>query len=127
MCRNVYCECENCRCEDCSCNVFTISVVEKTGRHPNFGKGSHRGFIVNGIEGGVLNLRRNVNYFIEYNDMSQRNPLYFTTSNVGILDGERLTPNITDPMIVRFDKSFPNLFFYQSTENSDMGGIVNLN
>lgn len=107
--------------------MFTISVVEKTGRHPNFGKGNHRGFIVNGVEGSVLNLKRNVRYFINYNDILENNPLYFTKSNVGMLREERLTPEVTSSREIVFDKTFPSLFFYQSTKNPAMGGIVNLN
>lgn len=108
-------------------NIIAVTVQPKTVAHPFFGSGSMLGFVVNGVEGGKLDLKRNVVYTFDYNDPTQAHPLYFTSSDTGGGPGQFPgTPVITTKTNVCFDDSFPSSFFYQCTKHERMGGIINL-
>lgn len=110
---------------------FKITYAPKM-HHPWTGTGDPLGFVINGYEGGTLNLKRNTPYkFIYASPDAQAHPFYFTTSSVGgIGDNNRIpkSPEINKEgeMMITFGKDYPDTFYYQSANDPSMGGIVKL-
>lgn len=122
---------------------FVITYGPKIS-HPWRNTGSTTGFIVNGVEGPTLNLKRGIPYKFTYASPPGQYPFYFTKSEMGgegftISDpkkrqripgspilGESESPLDLTTVTVIFDNHYPSTFYYQSTNYPRMGGIIHL-
>jgi len=131
MCQNEVCPREICDCEICQCNVLNVEVKKKTPRHPFYGKGSDKGYVINGVEGAELELKVGEKYLIKY-QISQfgqnrrfynnpEHPFYISTGPYGKGEG-RLSEDITKPTTISFDR--PGTFYYACSKHPYMGGVI---
>jgi hypothetical protein len=109
--------------------IITYSPKDK---HPWKSTGSAVGYAVKGVEGGTLNLKRNIPYKFTYASPAILHPFCFTRSNIGGITDKngriRNSPEIIKEgtTIITFGREYPDSFYYQSTQDARMGGIVNL-
>jgi hypothetical protein len=113
--------------------ALSFTVVPKM-KHPWLGTGSQSGFSINGEEGGTLNLQRNTPYMFHYDAGTGGDALYFTSSTTGGDLSNQLpsAASASSPIqpgesrTVTFDASYPSTFYYQSSANPSMGGVIHL-
>lgn len=122
---------------------YSVRIMDKQSTHPYFGRGSPKGYSiigaedsVCGISGGKLVLQRGRTY--EFDIFTGRDcvtreleqePFFFTTNPVGgNSDGNifGVTPTVNGVLRITVDESVPKQFFYQSTNNKFVGGIVEI-
>ena len=108
---------------------ISVEVRPKTIKHPFFAQGSMMGYVVNGVEGLALDLKRNTPYRFVINN--EEHPLYFTSGNTGgklnyDTGYEKLSNSFTTPTMVVFGSEFPNNFYYQCALHEKMGYTITL-
>ncbi len=111
-------------------NVFNVTVGPKTRQHPFFGQGSMLGFIINGVSGLPLYLKKGKSYTFHID--TPGHPFYFTTSNTG--GTGQPTGSVTSQLpIVKGTfiltiglAGLPNTFYYQCMLHPKMGSYVYL-
>lgn len=106
-----------------------VVVAPKTAQHPNYGKGSPLGYVVDGVQGRALALKYNQVYQFEF--LNADHPLYFTTSDKGGSGAPGRIPGsitpFTIPTLVTFHPAiYPQNFYYQCALHEYMGYTVNL-
>jgi len=62
---------------------INITVAQKTANHPNFNVGDAMGYVVDGVEGAVIELEAQQTYKITVQNVACDYALYFTSSAVG--------------------------------------------
>jgi len=114
---------------------FIIDVANKTPQDPFFGMGFQQGFTVNGIQGGLINVKRGGTYRFTYkggNPLSQGcfHPFYLTRSSVGA-GIEPIPMSSTNSVLcdgqsidVTFTSAFPPMFYYGCQVHPYMGGPI---
>ena len=112
-------------------NTFSITIATKNMTHPNFGQGSAFGLVVDGVQGGVINLTIGETYM--FNVTTPTHPVYFTMSAMGgISFPGRITTGVTNDQITNGvmtftpDNTLPLQFFYQCGVHTFMGWEVRL-
>lgn len=112
-------------------NPFVITIATKNATHPYFGQGDPVGLVVDGVQGGVINLTIGETYMFIVNTPSH--PVYFTPDQVGGAGFPgRITTGVQNDQItsgtITFtpDNTLPAQFFYQCGVHDNMGWMVML-
>jgi hypothetical protein len=111
---------------------FTIKIVRKSERHPEYKRGSEFGFAIQGVEGALLEVKRGQSYYFRYESpapIAVKHPLYFTKSPIGgargagSLPGFPILKNVPEAL-VHIPDNAPKNFYYQCTLHNYMGGPI---
>lgn len=127
--KNFLIEC-NCR-KNYGITKYIVKIEKKTEKHPNFNKGSENGYVLNNVEGPVITLKRGKTYTFQMEDVSEVNPFYISTNEVGQgenpYEGNEVTNQYAaDNEILLFkpNENTPNELYYQSGVNAYVGGKI---
>lgn len=110
--------------------TFSVTVDTKDANHPNFGRGSNFGFVVDGMPGKELALTRGVTYTFAVRTGIQHD-FYFTTSPVGHGAGA-VTDGVVGQFIYNGDAQFtptattPSVVYYECRNHKYMGGKIHV-
>lgn len=118
--------------EDPSSTVFTVTVANKTGEHPNSDRGFGEGYVIDGEQGRELTLERGQTYVFQMEDVSSIHPFYISTSEVGAgadpfadgVSGNGVTGDGT--LVFTPDENTPDLLYYQCQVHQYMGWRINI-
>ena len=113
--------------------TYTVTVASKTSAHPYFGVGSSNGYLINGIESPIIEIKGNdtskpYHYKFDQSDSSNSgHPLLFY-NNVGKTTGfsTGVTTNGTPGQagaytMIAVDSQTPNILYYQCSSHANMG------
>ena len=113
--------------------TYTVTVASKTSAHPYFGVGSSNGYLINGIEAPIIEIKGNdtskpYHYKFDQSDSSNNgHPLLFY-NNVGKTTGfsTGVTTNGTPGQagaytMIAVDSQTPNILYYQCSQHANMG------
>jgi tetratricopeptide (TPR) repeat protein len=109
---------------------FTITVEKKSPRHPNYGRGSEIGFVVDGVPGEELVLTRGVTYVFHVRTNVQHD-FYFSTSPMGrgagtVTDGIRGQFTYIGDVSFTPSASTPEVLYYECRNHAYMGGKIHI-
>ncbi len=106
-------------------NAHVISLKSKSEKHPFYGVGDATGFIVDGVEGGELVLKRGESYHFQINSTPMHD-VYISTDEMGwgakIVE-EGVDGNFTfdGVMTIIPNENTPDIVFYQCQNHKAMG------
>ena len=113
--------------------TYTVTVASKTSAHPYSGVGSSLGYLINGIESPIIEIKGNdtskpYHYKFDQSDSSNSgHPLLFY-NNVGKTTGfsTGVTTNGTPGQagaytMIAVDSQTPNILYYQCSQHANMG------
>ncbi len=106
-------------------NSYTISLKVKSEKHPFFGVGDSTGFVVDGVEGKELVLKRGESYYF-YVDSTPMHDMYLSTDEMGwgsnIVE-EGVEGNFTFKGVITItpNENTPDILFYQCQNHKAMG------
>ncbi len=106
-------------------NSYVISLKVKSEKHPFYGVGDTKGFIINGVEGKELVLKRGERYHFQVNSTPMHD-VYISTDEMGwgakVVE-EGVEGNFTFDGVVTMmpDESTPDVVFYQCQNHKAMG------
>ncbi|MDH5301243.1 MAG: hypothetical protein OEW58_07780 [Gammaproteobacteria bacterium] len=109
-------------------NTVLISVDSKDKSHPEFGEGHPNGFLVNGVMGDDIIVRRGDKFTFRV-DTDVKHDFYITTSAVG-WGGSVYTTGVTGQftykgdVVLQTDESTPETLYYQCRNHKNMGGRI---
>ena len=113
--------------------TYTVTVASKTSAHPYFGVGSSLGYLINGIESPIIEIKGNdtskpYHYKFDQSDSSNSgHPLLFY-NNVG--KTTQFTTGVTTNgtpgssgayTMIAVDSQTPNILYYQCSSHANMG------
>ena len=113
--------------------TYTVTVASKTSAHPYFGVGSSLGYLINGIESPIIEIKGNdtskpYHYKFDQSDSSNSgHPLLFY-NNVG--KTTQFTTGVTTNgtpgssgayTMIAVDSQTPNILYYQCSSHGNMG------
>jgi hypothetical protein len=111
--------------------TFQVTVKAKTSAHPYFNQGAPNGFVIDGVEGKELTLKRGTTYSFVIN--TPGHPFYLTTSPAGgmgasgeVTAGVTGSRSSTGTLTFTPDASHPALLYYQCAVHSPMGWKINI-
>jgi hypothetical protein len=111
-------------------NHFSVTAEGKDATHPNFGKGSSMGFVVNGAQGRTLVLVRGNTYTFDVNT-GVMHDFYLTTEAVGwgaatLVEG--VEGNFINKGALTFTPlaSTPDTVYYGCRNHQLMGGMIHV-
>lgn len=109
-------------------NTFLVTVAAKGSEHPNFGTGHTKGFVVNGVQGKALVVKRGETYRFDVQTDIQHD-FYLSTSAVGwgaAVLAEGVKGNFTYKGEVAFapGPTTPEQVYYQCRNHKAMGGAI---
>ena len=110
---------------------FTVRVTTKTPQHPYFGQGSSLGYVVNGVEGRELTLKRGTTY--TFSISTPGHPFYITIDSVGDNSGigevtEGVSGSRTQDGTLMFTPTaaHPDTLYYHCWIHPNMGWMINI-
>ena len=123
---------------------FSIRIGPKTPQHPFYNRGSDLGYMITqgtgtgcGVSGARLDLYRGRTYEFDVyttrdcvTGQTRDQPFFFTTDpNGGSANGAlfAITPTVNGTIRITITDNLPQIFYYQSTEDPNVGGYVVLN
>jgi len=113
--------------------TYTVTVASKTSAHPYFGVGSSNGYLINGIEAPIIEIKGNdtskpYHYKFDQSDSTNNgHPLLFY-NNVG--KTTQFTTGVTTNgtpgqagayTMIAVDSQTPNILYYQCSQHANMG------
>lgn len=106
-------------------NTHQISLLNKTAKHPFYGVGDKRGFIIDGEEGKELVLKRGITYTFLVNS-SPMHDVYISSDEMGW--GAKIVKNGVDgnftydgKITITANESTPDVVYYQCQNHKAMG------
>ena len=127
--KNFLIEC-NCR-KNYGITKYIVKIEKKTEKHPYFNKGSENGYVLNNVEGPVITLKRGKTYTFQMEDVSEINPFYISTNEVGQgedpYEGNEVTNQYAagnEILLFKPNENTPNELYYQSGVNGYVGGKI---
>ena len=111
--------------------TFTVTVGKKTPDHPFYNQGSKFGYIIEGVQGATLKLKRGRAYTFEIDTVGH--PFYLTTDDTGgqgfpgslmRKGGPGAIPTDKGMMTFKIPLNFPDRTFYQCGVHPKMGGHI---
>ncbi len=106
-------------------NSYIISLKVKSKKHPFYGVGDSKGFVVDGVEGKELILKRGERYYFHI-DSTPMHDMYVSTDEMGwgskIVE-EGVEGNFTFQGVVTItpNENTPDVLFYQCQNHKAMG------
>lgn len=104
-----------------------VTIKVKSKDHPNYNRGYPIGYVINGVEGSSISLKRGETYVLDIRALDH--PFYFTTSEVGghgmpnsLMGDTTLVDRGT--LVWTVPNTVPDTFYYQCARHEYMGGIV---